>query len=105
MAGKVYNVTPYMDFHPGGWDELIMGAGRDATDLFNDVHSWVNYESMLAACLVAKLVDRGNSPLNKLIKKNSVSAAVDNSMMFPPSKPGKYGIPRSQLHSVIVYLS
>ena len=102
LAGKVYNVTPYMDFHPGGWDELIKGAGRDATDMFNDVHSWVNYESMLAACLVGKLVDRGNSPLNKLVKKNSVSAAVDNSMMLPPSKPGKCGMPRSQLHSVIV---
>ena len=92
-----------MDFHPGGWDELIKGAGRDATDMFNDVHSWVNYESMLAACLVGKLVDRGNSPLNKLVKKNSVSVAVDNSMMLPPSKPGKCGMPRFQLlHSVIV---
>ena len=34
----VYNVTAYMDYHPGGWDELIKGAGRDATDLFNDAH-------------------------------------------------------------------
>ena len=23
LNGIVYNVTPYMDFHPGGWDELI----------------------------------------------------------------------------------
>ena len=89
IAGRVYNVTPYMDFHPGGWDELIKGAGRDATDMFNDVHSWVNYESMLAACLVGKLVDRISSPLNKLVKKNSVSSASgDKSMMLPP-KPGK----------------
>lgn len=87
LNGKVYNVTPYMDFHPGGWDELIKGAGKDATDMFNDIHSWVNYESMLAACLVGKLVDRGSSPLNKLVKKNSVSAAWDDSMMLPPSKP------------------
>ena len=36
--GNVYNVTAYMDYHPGGWDELIKGAGRDATDLFNDAH-------------------------------------------------------------------
>ena len=27
-----------MEYHPGGWDELIKGAGRDATDLFNDAH-------------------------------------------------------------------
>ena len=36
--GNVYNVTAYMEYHPGGWDELIKGAGRDATDLFNDAH-------------------------------------------------------------------
>ena len=36
--GNVYNVTAYMEYHPGGWDELIKGVGRDATDLFNDAH-------------------------------------------------------------------
>ena len=56
LNGIVYNVTPYMDFHPGGWDELIRGAGKDATILFNKYHQWVNYESMLSACLVGKLV-------------------------------------------------
>ena len=35
---------------------LIRGAGRDATNLFNEVHQWVNYESMLSACVVGKLV-------------------------------------------------
>ena len=36
--GNVYNVTAYMEYHPGGWDQLMKGAGRDATDLFNDAH-------------------------------------------------------------------
>ncbi len=49
-------MSSYMDYHPGGWDELMKGAGKDATDLFNEVHRWVNYESMLKACLVGKLV-------------------------------------------------
>ena len=57
LNGMVYNVTPYMDFHPGGWDELVKGAGKDATSLFNKYHQWVNYESMLSACLVGKLVN------------------------------------------------
>ena len=30
-----------MDYHPGGWDELVKGAGRDATDMFNEIHRFV----------------------------------------------------------------
>ena len=56
LNGAVYNVTHYMDYHPGGWDELVKGAGRDATDMFNEIHKWVNYQSLLEACLVGKLV-------------------------------------------------
>ncbi|RDA93272.1 hypothetical protein CP533_6476 [Ophiocordyceps camponoti-saundersi (nom. inval.)] len=57
VDGKVYNITPYARFHPGGVPELMRGAARDATALFRQVHPWVNYESMLAACLVGLLVN------------------------------------------------
>jgi len=56
FRGRVYNMTPYMDFHPGGVDELMRAAGHDGTQLFDEVHQWVNLESMMAACLVGKLV-------------------------------------------------
>ena len=35
--GLVYNVTPYMDFHPGGAEELMRAAGTDGTQLFDEV--------------------------------------------------------------------
>ncbi|KAL8727359.1 MAG: hypothetical protein Q9166_006128 [cf. Caloplaca sp. 2 TL-2023] len=56
--GKVYNLTPYMEFHPGGVDELMKGAGRerDAERLFSEVHPWVNWEGLLGECLVGILV-------------------------------------------------
>ncbi|KAL6876510.1 hypothetical protein J3F83DRAFT_726052 [Trichoderma novae-zelandiae] len=57
LNGKVYNVTPYAKFHPGGVPEMMRGAGRDGTKLFGEIHPWVNYETMLAACLVGLLVD------------------------------------------------
>ncbi|ROW14234.1 hypothetical protein VPNG_04319 [Cytospora leucostoma] len=57
LGGKVYNFTPYLPFHPGGRAELLRGAGRDGTRMFGEVHPWVNYETMLSACLVGILVD------------------------------------------------
>ncbi|KAG7128521.1 Cytochrome b5 reductase 4 like protein [Verticillium longisporum] len=56
LGGRVYNVTPYAAYHPGGVPELMRGAGREATKLFGEVHPWVNYETMLSACLVGVLV-------------------------------------------------
>ncbi|CAF9916161.1 MAG: hypothetical protein ALECFALPRED_010538 [Alectoria fallacina] len=56
--GKVYNLTPYMKFHPGGVGELMRGAGKvgDGERLFNEVHPWVSWENMLGECLVGILV-------------------------------------------------
>ena len=33
IEGKVYDVTDYIQLHPGG-DEILLGCGRDATVLF-----------------------------------------------------------------------
>ena len=57
LGGKVYNITPYLPFHPGGEPELLKCAGRDGNRLFGEVHPWVNYENMLQACLVGIYVD------------------------------------------------
>lgn len=55
IRGKVYNVTKYMDFHPGGTEELMRGVGTDATKLFDQVHPWVNYEQLLKKCFIGPL--------------------------------------------------
>ena len=39
FRGLVYNITPYMEFHPGGADELMRAAGTDGTQLFDEVSS------------------------------------------------------------------
>lgn len=57
LNGKVYNISPYADYHPGGVPELLRGAGRDGTKLFGEIHPWVNYETMLSACLVGLMVE------------------------------------------------
>ncbi|EGW34818.1 uncharacterized protein SPAPADRAFT_132785 [Spathaspora passalidarum NRRL Y-27907] len=52
INGKVFNITPYINFHPGGVDEIMKCAGRDGTALFNKYHSWVNADRMLENCIV-----------------------------------------------------
>lgn len=54
--GKVYNIGPYLPFHPGGEGELMKAAGRDGAKLFEEVHPWVNWDNMMGACLVGFLV-------------------------------------------------
>lgn len=55
--GKVYNLTPYMKFHPGGPEQLMRGAGNmKAQQLFNETHSWVSWDNMMGECLVGILV-------------------------------------------------
>lgn len=35
LNGKVYDITLYLDYHPGGAEKLMLGAGKDCTKLFN----------------------------------------------------------------------
>ena len=42
LHGKVYNVTPYLAYHPGGIDIMKGVLGGDATVLFEKFHRWVN---------------------------------------------------------------
>ncbi|KAI1077599.1 hypothetical protein F5B20DRAFT_550708 [Whalleya microplaca] len=61
LGGRVYNISPYLPYHPGGEPELLRAAGRDGTRLFGEIHPWVNYETMLASCLVGLLVEEGEA--------------------------------------------
>ncbi|CAN1158397.1 Cytochrome b5 domain-containing protein RLF [Linum perenne] len=55
LKGRVYNLSPYMKFHPGGEDMLMKGVGKDCTSLFNKYHAWVNAEFLMEKCLVGIL--------------------------------------------------
>ncbi|CAD8108854.1 Cytochrome-b5 reductase [Caenorhabditis elegans] len=97
LFGIVYDVTKYLDFHPGGIPELLRGAGRDATPLFNQYHAWVNYESMLKACVVGPFIGdltkcEVPSPLPPTTSDDKNKLGVPSSALFStdPSENG-YG--------------
>ncbi|XP_072956214.1 cytochrome b5-like [Typha angustifolia] len=52
ISGKVYNVTPFMDEHPGGDEVLLAATGKDGTNDFEDVgHSNSAREMMAKYCI------------------------------------------------------
>ena len=49
---KVYDVTEWINFHPGGRDALLEMAGADATEMFNEIgHSEFAREKMKRFCV------------------------------------------------------
>ena len=44
LRGKVYRLSPYLPYHPGGESILRKVLGRDATSLFDKYHRWVNVD-------------------------------------------------------------
>lgn len=66
LSGRVYNITHYMPFHPGGAQILMQAAGKDGTGLFQRYHPWVNGHALLESCLLGavKTASGGKSPLS-----------------------------------------
>ncbi|CAD8126000.1 unnamed protein product [Paramecium sonneborni] len=57
INSKVYDVTKYLNKHPGGQDEIIKGIGTDATALFMQNHPWVNAHYLLEHFQVGFLIN------------------------------------------------
>ena len=57
LHGKVYDLTAYLRFHPGGDAILLRLAGRDVTRHFQYFHDFVNYQRLLESCLIGALSD------------------------------------------------
>jgi cytochrome-b5 reductase len=52
LHGKVYNIGPYLHYHPGGIDILKSSLGKDGTALFERYHRWVGIENLIGKLLL-----------------------------------------------------
>ena len=55
VHGKVYDVTPFLDDHPGGDESLILSTGKDATIDFEDVGHSDSAIDMMQKFFVGKM--------------------------------------------------
>eukprot|EP00741_Cyanophora_paradoxa_P017725 tig00000203_g17119.t1 len=68
INGKVYDVTPFMDEHPGGPEVMLDSTGRDATQDFDDVGHSDEARKMLEKYLIGVY----NGPSGASSKKDDV---------------------------------
>ncbi|KAK6937646.1 Cytochrome b5-like heme/steroid binding domain [Dillenia turbinata] len=64
IDGKVYDVTKFLDDHPGGDEVLISSTGKDATDDFEDVGHSTSARAMLDEYHVGN-IDSSTIPTKK----------------------------------------
>ncbi|KIM25165.1 hypothetical protein M408DRAFT_74759 [Serendipita vermifera MAFF 305830] len=52
LSGKVYDVSKFLDEHPGGEEVIVAEAGKDATESFEDVGHSDEARDLLKGMLV-----------------------------------------------------
>lgn len=80
LRGKVYNVTPYMAYHPGGDKILVPCLGKDATVLFDKYHSWVNLDGLIGALLLGYVKVEAMRALTEEEEEEEERLSSDNTM-------------------------
>ncbi|XP_011871800.1 PREDICTED: cytochrome b5 isoform X2 [Vollenhovia emeryi] len=57
IHNDVYNVTPFLNEHPGGEEVLLEQAGRDATEPFEDIGHSTDARQMMTKYKIGELVE------------------------------------------------
>lgn len=63
IHNKVYDVTKFMDEHPGGEEVLLEQAGKNASEIFEDVSHSADAKDMMKNYLVGELPENERTAL------------------------------------------
>ncbi|XP_069822208.1 cytochrome b5 type B isoform X1 [Dendropsophus ebraccatus] len=85
IHGRVYDITRFVEEHPGGEEVLFEQAGADATESFEDVGHSVDAREMLKQYYVGDLHpdDCKNSEKDVLITTSSNSSSSWSNWLIP----------------------
>ncbi|KAF6258879.1 cytochrome b5-like heme/steroid binding domain-containing protein [Scenedesmus sp. NREL 46B-D3] len=65
VHGKVYNVTDFLEEHPGGYDIILTSAGKDSTQDFEEIGHSNSARELLEKYLIGKFSGGDSAPGSK----------------------------------------
>ncbi|KAJ8465177.1 hypothetical protein OPV22_027729 [Ensete ventricosum] len=74
IHGKVYDVTSYLEEHPGGDDVLLSAAGRDSTEDFEDAGHSKSARDLMQDYYIGELDPDTAIPELEIFRKDKSSA-------------------------------
>jgi len=84
LGDVVFNITDYIEYHPGGFDRIMQAAGQNATKLFEKAHAYVNAKATLRPYILGKIrggtnnfVDGGAAPGTAAAISTAATAAIN----------------------------
>eukprot|EP00300_Choanocystis_sp_HF-7_P025666 c27731_g1_i1.p1 GENE.c27731_g1_i1~~c27731_g1_i1.p1 ORF type:complete len:148 (-),score=32.84 c27731_g1_i1:20-436(-) len=78
LNGRVYDVTKFVDDHPGGSEVLLDVAGRDGTSGFDDVGHSIDARNMLKQYFIGDLEGGDRSATTGRKRANDDSAGLSS---------------------------
>lgn len=83
LRGRVYNVAPYLQYHPGGSAIMEDCLGKDATALFERYHSWVNLDGLVGPLLLGRVEAERLGGVGEIEERNVDDDSSDGSIVLP----------------------
>lgn len=92
VDGKVYDVTKFLDEHPGGEDIMLDSSGRDATREFEDVGHSGEARAQLEELLIGSLREPTEEEAAAAAAEAAAMPAVKTAAS-PAAEAAKYLLP------------
>ncbi|KAJ1293559.1 hypothetical protein BS78_01G077700 [Paspalum vaginatum] len=85
VDGKIYDVTKYLEDHPGGADVLLEATGKDATEEFDDAGHSKSAKELMQDYFIGELDTTPEIPEMEVIRKEDTGFAsklMDNALLY-----------------------
>lgn len=93
VDGRVYDVTKFLDEHPGGEDIMLDSSGRDATREFEDVGHSGEARAQLEELLIGRLREPTEDERREAAEEEARNPVAAKSAASPAADAAKWLLP------------